>query len=103
MTNDDLLIDFPEQTWDYLKNIKLDLVILDCTFGTVPNERDNHMNLETCNEVKERLITENIANDNCQFILTHFCHDAILINNELVPIAEKLNCIVAYDNFELEI
>ncbi|MDQ6421857.1 MBL fold metallo-hydrolase [Paenibacillus sp. LHD-117] len=44
---------FPEGTWEWLKDKKIDLAILDCTHGFTGNNRNaGHMNVETVLEVQ---------------------------------------------------
>lgn len=39
---------FPEETYAYLQNVKLDLVSLDCTHGARHAGGWGHLGLETC-------------------------------------------------------
>lgn len=50
---------FPEQTWNWLKDKQLDLVILECTTGYSSN-RSNHMNVEAVFETKTWMEDNNV-------------------------------------------
>ncbi|MEK3888011.1 hypothetical protein [Bacillus sp. FSL K6-3431] len=71
---------FPQQTWNWIGNKKLDLVILDCTQGLIPG-RKNHLDIEAVKEIKEILIERNSLNKMATFIATHFSHKTKLTHD----------------------
>jgi len=93
---------FPEETWEALKEFKLDGVILDCTSGGI-NQDKGHMGIEADARVKERLIKQGSADENTIFIVTHFSHNVGPLYDDMVQLAEKYNFIVAYDGMTIEI
>jgi len=94
---------FPEETWDYLKNIKIkfDFISLDCTQILI-HCRDGHMSIDVNEEVKLRLIEIGCADKNTVFCINHFSHNGKATYDELVRIAEKYNFKVSYDGMEIE-
>ncbi|MBS4219015.1 carbon-phosphorus lyase [Bacillus sp. FJAT-49711] len=93
---------FPQQTWDWLENKKLDLVILDCTHGLIP-ERRNHLNIEGVKEIKNIFSQKNITNKTANFIATHFSHNIKLTHSDLTNLLEPFGIMVAFDGMEIEI
>lgn len=87
---------FPQQTWDWLENKKIDVVILDCTHGLLPGRR-NHMNVDAVKEIKDIFIKRNIINEQSQVVATHFSHNAKLTHAELESIFKSSQIEVAYD------
>ncbi len=94
---------FPEDTWEYLERTKpyFDFVSLDCT-GCVFNYRQGHMGIDTCTEVKNRLLEIGVADDKTVWCLHHFSHNGLVTYDEFVPEAEKKGFLVSYDSMEYE-
>lgn len=94
---------FREDCWEFLKKFKLDLVSLDCNHGKENAER-NHMGLECCAKVKERLINEGYTKETTQFVVHHFSHNCkFLCHDEIVQAASKYGFLVSYDTMGIEI
>ncbi len=92
---------FPDETWAYLEKTKpcFDFVSLDCT-GCVINYRRGHMGMDTCGEVKERLIEMGCADDKTVWCYHHFSHNGLVTYDEFVPIASEKGFLVSYDGME---
>ena len=98
--------EYPEDTWEYLKNIKkrLDAVALDCTYGCNKTDCMGHMDLHRCYNLKMKMIKENIADENTVFILTHFSHNAeSVVYDEFVHIAKEKGFETAYDGMTVKL
>lgn len=93
---------FSEQTWNEILKCRYDGVILDCTFGPL-SQRDGHMGIVTCGEIKERLIDTRAADEKTKFVITHFSHNIKIMHEEIEKLAEPFDFIVAYDGFEIEV
>lgn len=92
-----------EDVWEFLKSFKLDLVSLDCNHGKEYANR-NHMGLECCAEVKERLIKDGYTKDTTRFVVHHFSHNCLFLNHsEIVEAASKYGFEVSYDTMEIEV
>ena len=90
---------FPQSTWDYLKDKKLDLVSLDCT-TLKHKEGTNHMGIPDVLEVKEQLNKLNCVNASTTFVITHFSHNGHLLHDEIEREICSYGFLVAYDGFE---
>lgn len=92
-----------DECWEFLKDFKLDLVSLDCNHGKEDATR-NHMGLECCAKVKERLINEGYTNKNAKFVVHHFSHNCkFLSHDEIVEAASKYGFEVSYDTMQIEV
>lgn len=96
---------FPESVWDYLekKRPSLSMVSLDCTGGDLNALTKNHMGLNACKEVRERLEKIGCVTDDTVFYINHFSHNCGHTYAELVPIASRHGFEVSYDGCEVQI
>lgn len=92
---------FPNQTWEWLENKQLDLVILDCTHGLLPGRR-NHLNIEAVKEIKEIFTEKGMIHEKSKVIATHFSHNTELTHDDLVKIFTPFNIQVAYDGMVVD-
>ena len=93
---------FPESTWAHIANRRLSLVSLDCTTGKFP-EGSNHMGVEDVLTVKRRLVEMGCADEQTQFVATHFSHNGHMLHEELVSFFEPHGVLVAYDGMSIEV
>ncbi|MGV8744206.1 hypothetical protein ACV35G_32175, partial [Pseudomonas aeruginosa] len=62
---------FPELTWQWLKGKKIDLTVLECTYGfNGDNRTNNHMSLETVFAARDRLAELGCLEKNSQLIVS---------------------------------
>lgn len=87
---------FPEKTWAWLQDKKIDLAILECTTGRSLH-RENHMNIDAVLETKAWMDTNGVLKEGAQVFVTHFSHNAGLLHEDLVDIFEPNGIQVAYD------
>lgn len=92
---------FPDETWEWLRDKKLDLAILECTSGWL--DASTHMNIESTVRTKERFAEWNMLQPGGQVVVTHFSHNAHLLHEDLVAIFGPHEITVAYDGMVLHI
>jgi len=92
---------FPEETWEWLSDKKLDLAVLECTAGRLDTR--THMNIDSTVRTKERFVERGMLNPSGQVVVTHFSHNAHLLHQDLAEIFAPHEIIVAYDGMVLEI
>ncbi len=91
---------YPEETFEFLKNNRIDLAIFDCTYGK-DNFREWHMGIEPIVEIK-RILTEcGSMNEDSIAVATHFSHNGGLLHNQFEEILGKEGFVVAYDGLKL--
>lgn len=90
---------FGEDVWKYLANRgrALDLVSLDCTAGLLSGCRHVHLGLDTCTDVKERMLKDGIADTHTRFCLNHFSHNCLATYDEMLLPAKRAGFEVSYD------
>ena len=89
---------FPKLTWDWLIGKKIDITVLECTWGYNGNAfSDGHMSIETVINTQKKLIAEGIHSHSSQLIVSHLSHNSSFMHEELVEIFEPYNIEVAYD------
>ncbi len=89
-----------EETFEYLRQFSLDLVVADATFG-LAQATDEHMNLEQVRELRERLLSEGILKENGKFVATHFSPHWTPAHNLLSTALEESNITAGYDGLWL--
>lgn len=98
--------DFPKKSWDVLKKYgkPIDLISLDCTEPTKDINYVGHMNLKRCIEMREKLKSIGVADENTIFVLHHFSHNGgEVVYDDFVKIAANEGFLVSYDGMEIEI
>ncbi len=91
---------FSEDVWNFLKNFSIDIISLDCTYGT-RNNKYNHLGGENILEIKNRLLKEKILKENHRFIVNHFSHNCGKTHEELEQYFNPHNIEVAYDGLTI--
>jgi phosphoribosyl 1,2-cyclic phosphate phosphodiesterase len=93
---------FPDETWNWLEtNAKIDIALLDCTNGNLPEYR-NHMNVNAVIETKKRLQQNKVLSDQSKVYVTHFSHNIGLLHEDLIKIFQPHDIDVAYDGLIIE-
>lgn len=93
---------FPDSTWDWLMDKKIDAAILDCTYGLSP-KRKNHLNFEAVKEIQKVFKQNQIMDDKSMIIATHFSHNIGLMHEEIQSIFASSGIIAAYDGMTIHI
>lgn len=94
---------FCEESWEYVLSQKYDLIISECTIGTLPGEDCGHMRFRNVVDMRNRLAEGGALKDSCELWLTHFSHNIRMTHQELVDLAAGENMKVGYDGAILEI
>lgn len=93
---------YPEATWELLRRYRLDMAILDCTHGSLPQER-NHMGIEQVIKVKQALLAQGSAGPETVFVADHFSHNGLYLHHQLEAAFSPHGIRVAHDGMTLEI
>lgn len=98
---------FYEETFDFLKKVKLDILVMECTFGGDESRGERvkgHLDVINFNLVLERLLENGTIDPETKVYATHINHKHPLYHEEL---QERFNqtapipVIVAYDGFAI--
>ena len=90
------------ETWDAIRPLHFHLVSLDCTMGT-GSACTGHLNLESCFQIKEKMLQEGCADSSTIFVVTHFSHGCCPLHEELSTLAAAGGFLAAYDGLTITI
>ena len=91
---------FPDETWEYIRGKRYDLVSLDCTM-LARKEGTNHMGVEDVLKTQKKLIEIGCADENTVWVINHFSHNGGVLHEELEERMKPHGFIVAYDGLEV--
>jgi len=95
--------EYKSDTLDYLYNRKLDLLIIECTQGTMPVPSTYHMSFDAVLRLRDKLIKSGTVKSDVRTVITHFSHNIGLMHDEFEAIANPEGVEVAYDGIVLEV
>lgn len=93
---------FTQNTFDYLQNIKLDIVSLDGTMGKKSGKFFRHMSFDEIISLKKYLLQNKNCDQNSLFIATHFSHFINMLHKEIEELFKPYDIITAFDGMEIE-
>jgi phosphoribosyl 1,2-cyclic phosphate phosphodiesterase len=94
---------YEEETWEFLKDRRVDMVISECTEGPNRSNYKYHMGFPDVLDFREKADKISLSDSDTQWILTHFSHGGGLVHDELVSLMEPEGFKVAWDGLEIEI
>lgn len=94
-----------EEVYDFLENlgVTVDCVALDSTMGGNKKSYFGHMNAQECLDTVARMRASNFVKPTTRFVLTHFCHNGILLHEEYEALCAPYGVEVAYDGMLLDV
>lgn len=96
---------FPQETKDYLKNLKkpLDLISLDCTAGILKGWGYGHLSFDCFLQVIEDLKKDGAIDEHTKIIANHFSHNGLATYDKMKQEAKPYHVDVSYDGMEIDI
>lgn len=96
---------FPDETWDYLRGKRLDMISLDCTEGAKETlSYDAHMCLGFASECRDRLASESVIDSGTVCVLNHFSHNGKdVLYDDFSKLARARGFLTSYDGFEISL
>ncbi len=91
---------WPDETWEYLAGRKVNVVVMDCTYGEEDQER-GHLGCAAVARAKAKLEASGALADDCRFIATHFSHNGHWLHEQLEAFFAPHGIEVAYDGMRL--
>ena len=92
-----------DATWEFLKDFKLDLLVIECTEGFHCTDYDGHLDLETMLEVLERLHKQGTLTGQSKVCTTHHSHNGGATHAQLEEALTPHSVMVGYDGLELAV
>lgn len=93
---------YPPETWEFLSEFQLDVVVLDCTYGPI-SRRIGHLGIPDFLEFRDQLAKQGSLKSNARFIANHFSHLGGALHEELEDQLLPHGVEVAYDGMVVEI
>lgn len=95
---------FPDSTWEWLENQKLDLIILECSLGYTQNERQSgHMSIETVISTKNKLRSIDAISSTGKILLSHISHNTEKNHAELSSLFSQHEISIAFDGLTINL
>lgn len=95
---------WPDQTWDLVRQFRIDLAFIDCTCGHKhPNSINHHLGVESMTAMRDKLRELGVLNDGARVFANHFSHNGLTLHEELCEYFAPLGIEVAYDGLVVEI
>ncbi|MCH5161115.1 MAG: hypothetical protein J1G04_03705 [Clostridiales bacterium] len=92
------------RVYERLKDMgaKVDIAVLDCTYGAVKHGNGRHMGLYDAAEQAEIMRSVGLFNDGAHIVVTHLSHNTDLDYDGMQTKAGALGITVAYDGYTVE-
>lgn len=94
---------YDEETLGYLKGARIDVMLIECTYGTPRATWAGHLGMPNAAEIRDRLAAQGSLAPGAPAILTHFSHNGILPYDEMAAEAAKYGMSVAYDGMRIAV
>lgn len=92
---------WPPDVWDFVAGYKLDVVIMDCTYG-LRAERRGHLGAPDVVEAKQELTARGAWVEGGRYIANHFSHNGAGLYDDLTRILSPHGIEVGYDGMVIE-
>ncbi len=95
----------PESTFEFLKKVKIDVAILECTYASYRegDKTDNHLNFTSLFNEVARLKAQGTLDDNSKVYASHVSHSGKLCHQDLEALLHDHHLETAFDGLEIEI
>ena len=87
-------------TWDFLTGTPLDLLVLDCTYGAIDEDR-GHLGCAAVVRARDEFARRGALGPEARVIATHFSHNGGWLHDQLEGFFTPHNIAVAYDGLRV--
>jgi phosphoribosyl 1,2-cyclic phosphate phosphodiesterase len=94
---------YDQATMEELARFRFDLLIIECTQGTLDMPSTQHMGFSGVLELRRGLIGSGAARPDTRTVITHFSHNIGMLHAEMEAVAAKEGIEVAYDGWSAEL
>ncbi len=92
-----------DDTWAFLGDYKLDLLVIECTEGFADEGYDGHLTLRECLFVVDRLRMNGVLKPGAPVVTTHHSHNGDATFGELQEALQPHGIDAGYDGYRIEI
>jgi phosphoribosyl 1,2-cyclic phosphate phosphodiesterase len=93
---------YADETWQYLRDFKLEVAIVECTGGPKAIDYKTHMGFPDLLEYKLKAEKIGLTGPKTLWVLTHFSHFGGATHDELVKMAKPSGITIGYDGMTIE-
>ena len=95
---------WPEHTWELVSRFRLDLAILECTYGVLePEARSHHLGVAATVAFRDELARRGVLKTSCQVVANHFSHNGGANHDALCEWFAPHGIEVGYDGLTLDV
>ena len=94
---------WPEETFEYLKDFRLDLLVIECTDGFCESEYPGHLGIKDCLMVVDRLRTQGTLSSEARVFTTHHSSKGMARHCDLERVLLPHNIEPGYDGLRITI
>jgi len=91
-----------EEVWEFLGNIHVDCVVMDCTYGQHA-ARGGHLGCPDVIAAKAELEARGSLTDDCRFIANHFSHNGQWLHDQIEAFLRPAGIEAGYDGMVVDI
>lgn len=91
-----------EKTFTFLRDYRLDCLIIECTDGFVSSGYEGHLSIETLAQVLKRLRTQGTLDSHSRVVTTHHAHTGDATHDELREALAPLGAEPGFDGMIIE-
>jgi phosphoribosyl 1,2-cyclic phosphate phosphodiesterase len=92
---------YPDATWEFLANVALDLLVLECNFGLKSSDYKGHLDFDSCVEMVALMRKQGTLRPDSRVVLTHFSHHGGALHEQLEARATPHGILVGWDGMRL--
>jgi phosphoribosyl 1,2-cyclic phosphate phosphodiesterase len=92
---------YEQETWDYLKGMRADLVIIECTAGPQSPPYKQHLGFPDVRTFRRIAEEQGTADEHTRWVLTHFSHVGGMLHDELQALTTPYGFTVAWDGMQI--
>lgn len=92
-----------DETWDFLRNWRLDLLVIECTNGAAFSDYDGHLGVGTLGDVLERLRQQGTLDSQTPVVSTHHSHNGDATYADLQGLLAPLGVTAGYDGLQVSV
>ena len=93
-----------EESWELVRQFKLDAAILECTYGHLdPDATAHHLGVDAMVRMRDRLADEGTLKPGARVVANHFSHNGMTLHEELCAYLLPHGIGVGYDGMILDL
>ncbi len=95
-----------DESWEFIRNFKLDAAIIECTFALSPNNldyRSGHLGAHAAIDFRNKLQDSGVLNPHAQVAVNHYSHNGAPLQHKLEEYYKNSGIMVGYDGMVINL